>query len=119
MTEGKKLLAHELTHVVQQGKARRNKLANNLPNTIHQTNTRQVSRQGFLTPAQETAAIDFNNARYDERSIRIFQIITGAAVDGQFGRLSAEAVAGFQNANGLGEEGKKGGKPPKPRGAKP
>jgi peptidoglycan hydrolase-like protein with peptidoglycan-binding domain len=107
-TEGKRLLAHELTHVVQQGKARRNKLAHNSHNTIHQTSTRQVSRQGFLTPAQETAAIDFNNARYDERSIRIFQIITGAAVDGQFGRLSAEAVAGFQNANGLGIDGQVG-----------
>jgi peptidoglycan hydrolase-like protein with peptidoglycan-binding domain len=107
-TEGKRLLAHELTHVVQQGKARRKNLTNNIHDPIHQTNTRQISRQGLLTPAQETAAIDFNNARYDERSIRIFQIITGAAVDGQFGRLSAEAVAGFQSANGLGIDGQVG-----------
>ena len=70
--------------------------------------TQRISRQGFLTAAEEDTAIAFNNARYDERSIRIFQILTGAAVDGQFGRLSAEAVAGFQNANGLGEDGKIG-----------
>ena len=82
--------------------------ANNLHNTIHHTDTPRISRQGFLTPAQENAAINFNNARYDERSIRIFQIITGAAVDGQFGRVSAEAVAGFQHANGLGVDGQVG-----------
>jgi peptidoglycan hydrolase-like protein with peptidoglycan-binding domain len=67
----------------------------------------QVSRQGLLTAAEETAAINFSR-RYDERSVRIIQIITGTNVDGNFGRLTAEAVAAFQNANGLAVDGKVG-----------
>jgi peptidoglycan hydrolase-like protein with peptidoglycan-binding domain len=67
----------------------------------------QVSRQGLLTAAEETAAINFSR-RYDERSVRIIQVITGANVDGNFGRLTAEAVAAFQDANGLTVDGKVG-----------
>lgn len=108
---GKKLLAHELTHVVQQGKGRLRKpfkAEGNLRHSDRQSGGQQVFRQGLLNAGEEVAAINFNNARYDERSIRVIQIITGAAVDGQFGRLSAEAVAAFQNANGLGVDGKVG-----------
>lgn len=87
---------HELTHVVQQGKSNQRKAS------------RKVFRQGLLNAGQEADAIAYTNARYDERSVRILQIITGAAVDGQFGHLSAEAVAAFQSANGLGIDGKTG-----------
>ena len=74
---------------------------------VSQTSPLQVSRQGLLTAAEETAAINFSR-RYDERSVRIIQIITGTNVDGNFGRLTAEAVAAFQNANGLAVDGKVG-----------
>ena len=74
---------------------------------VSQTSPLQVSRQGLLTAAEETAATNFSK-RYDERSVRIIQIITGTNVDGNFGRLTAEAVAAFQNANGLVVDGKVG-----------
>jgi peptidoglycan hydrolase-like protein with peptidoglycan-binding domain len=74
---------------------------------VSQTSPLQVSRQGLLTAAEETAATNFSR-RYDERSVRIIQIITGTNVDGNFGRLTAEAVAAFQNANGLVVDGKVG-----------
>jgi peptidoglycan hydrolase-like protein with peptidoglycan-binding domain len=74
---------------------------------VTQTSPLQVSRQGLLTAAEETAAINFSR-RYDERSVRIIQIVTGTNVDGNFGRLTAEAVAAFQNANGLVVDGKVG-----------
>jgi peptidoglycan hydrolase-like protein with peptidoglycan-binding domain len=74
---------------------------------IAHTSPVQVSRQGLLTAAQEASAINFSR-RYDERSIRIIQIITGANVDGVFGRQTAEAVAAFQDANGLTVDGKVG-----------
>jgi peptidoglycan hydrolase-like protein with peptidoglycan-binding domain len=106
------LTAHELTHVVQQrgGTISSNRLTafNQMGHNIRQTSTQQLSRQGLLNAGQETAAINFNNARYDERSIRIIQIISGTGVDGQFGTASAEAAAGFQNTNGLGIDGKVG-----------
>lgn len=89
-TEGKKLMAHELTHVVQQSSG----------NGKIQT---QVAP--LLTPAQESAAIQFNRRNYDERSIRIIQIVTGTGVDGSFGSLSARAVAAFQDANGVAVSG--------------
>ena len=74
---------------------------------VSQTSPLQVSRQGLLTAAEETAAINFSR-RYDERSVRIIQIMTGTNVDGNFGHLTAEAVAAFQNANGLVVDGKVG-----------
>lgn len=85
-TEGNKLIAHELTHVIQQN-----------------TGVGKIQTQGgpLLTPAQETAAIQFNRRNYDERSIRIIQVVAGTGVDGIFGSLSARAVATFQHANGV------------------
>lgn len=84
----KKLLAHELTHVAQQD------AGNGSDKSV-------MRAPGPLTAAQETAAVRFNRARYDERSIRIIQLITGTAVDGRFGDISAQAVAVWQVANGL------------------
>ena len=84
----KKLLAHELTHVAQQD------AGNGSDKSI-------MRAPGPLTAAQETAAVRFNRARYDERSIRIIQLITGTGVDGHFGDISAQAVATWQVANGL------------------
>lgn len=85
-SEGKKLMAHELTHVVQQSS---------------DSGKIQTQAAPLLTPAQENAAIQFNRRNYDGRSIRIIQLITGAGVDGAFGSASARAVAAFQQTNGV------------------
>ncbi|WP_310682884.1 DUF4157 domain-containing protein [Aliifodinibius sp. S!AR15-10] len=90
-SKGKHLLAHELTHVVQQNGA-----------------GERVAKQGLLTPAQEQAAINYNNLRYDLRSIMIIQNIVGSNQDGIMGPLTVEAIATFQNTNGLTVDGKVG-----------
>jgi len=84
-SEGKKLMAHELTHVMQQSS---------------DSGKIQTQAAPLLTPAQETAAIQFARRNYDERSIRIIQVVTGTGMDGAFGSASARAVAAFQQANG-------------------
>lgn len=103
----RKLMAHELAHVVQQrgthrGSVQRRALHNNLGGVS------RIQRQGLLTSAQEASAIAYTRTRYDERSVRIIQITTGANVDGVFGSRSAEAVAGYQSARGLTIDGKTG-----------
>jgi peptidoglycan hydrolase-like protein with peptidoglycan-binding domain len=101
--QGKRLLAHELTHVVQQGAA--NHLAKKARN-VSLAGPGKIFRQGLLTPAQEIAAIAFNNARYDGRSKRIIQNTVGVAVDGAIGPITVEGIASFQNTNGLPQDGK-------------
>ncbi len=56
---------------------------------------------GPLTPAQEKTAITFNRAQYDVNSVRVIQVIVATTVDGQFGPISAQAVATFQQTNGI------------------
>lgn len=60
---------------------------------------------GPLTPAQEKAAIAFARGHYDVNSIRVIQVIVGTKVDGNFGPVSAQAVATFQPGAGLGATG--------------
>jgi peptidoglycan hydrolase-like protein with peptidoglycan-binding domain len=75
---------------------------------VRQSSPRRIARQGLLRHGEETAAINYSTARYDARSVRIIQIVTGTGVDGTFGRQTAEAVAAFQQANGLAVDGKVG-----------
>jgi peptidoglycan hydrolase-like protein with peptidoglycan-binding domain len=137
---GRKLLAHELTHVVQQTALRsvRRKLVLDEPGDEYEREAERVAaavssgvrvglrgqeevgherlyslkrfriasghslmrQAGPLTPAEVAAAIAWTRARYDERSVRIIQVITGTGVDGIFGRLTAQAVANWQVAQG-------------------
>lgn len=60
---------------------------------------------GPLTPAQEKAAVAFARGHYDVNSIRVIQVIVGTKVDGNFGPVSAQAVATFQPGAGLGATG--------------
>jgi peptidoglycan hydrolase-like protein with peptidoglycan-binding domain len=60
---------------------------------------------GPLTPAQEKTAVAFNRGRYDVNSIRVIQVIVGTKVDGNFGPVSAQAVATFQQGGGIGATG--------------
>lgn len=105
-SEGKKDKRGQLVHLRQASQGQ-HKFANGFGSSVKLTSPLQVSRQGLLTAAEETSAINFSR-RYDERSVRIIQIITGTNVDGNFGRLTAEAVAAFQDANGLTVDGKVG-----------
>lgn len=59
----------------------------------------QVLRQPLLSPAEEADAIGYSKARYESKSVRLIQIITGANVDGDFGSATAQAVADFQDAH--------------------
>lgn len=90
-SEGKHLLAHELTHVVQQNGT-----------------GKRIAKQGLLIPVQEQAAINYNNFRYDLRSIMIIQNIVGSNQDGIMGSQTVEAIATFQSTNGLTVDGKVG-----------
>ncbi|MEM9324165.1 MAG: DUF4157 domain-containing protein [Bacteroidota bacterium] len=85
---GRHLLAHELTHVIQQ-----------------KGTGEQVSKQGLLTAAQEQAAINYNNARYDLRSKMIIQNVVGSIQDGLMGSQTVEDIATFQTNNGLTVDG--------------
>jgi peptidoglycan hydrolase-like protein with peptidoglycan-binding domain len=96
---GKRLLAHELTHVIQQGAAKNHTKGGAAHLSAGTSHT--VSRQGLLTPAQETAAIKFNNSRYDGRSKRIIQNTVGVGVDGIIGPITVEGIATFQQTHGL------------------
>lgn len=104
-SEGQRLLAHELTHVVQQGAGGAPKSGVVINNLNSHAQPATVQRQGLLTPAQEMAAIAFNNALFDGRSKRIIQAIVGVGVDGKIGPVTVEGIAAFQQTNGLPQNG--------------
>lgn len=93
--DDKKLLAHELTHVAQQD------AGNGSEKSV-------MRAPGPLTPAKEASAVNFTTNHYDERSVRIIQLITGATVNGIFNDVSAQAVATWQSPRGLVVDGKVG-----------
>lgn len=103
-TEGKRLMAHELTHVVQQGSSKKEQTANN--NLGSHTNNSTVQRMPLLDAAAEKAAIAHNRKLFDNKSVMIIQLITDSKVDGDMGPLTAESIASFQTANGLAANGK-------------
>jgi peptidoglycan hydrolase-like protein with peptidoglycan-binding domain len=63
---------------------------------------------GALTDAQATEAVTWTNARYDELSIGIIQHIAAVPADRVFTEATAQAVAAFQQTNGLLVDGKVG-----------
>ncbi len=85
-TEGKHLLAHELTHTIQQH------------DNISQVNKNILQRRA-LNRAERRAAIRHGRATFDQMSVRIIQDIAGAGMDGSFGRITAGAVSNYQTAN--------------------
>jgi peptidoglycan hydrolase-like protein with peptidoglycan-binding domain len=56
-------------------------------------------RQALLNAAQETSAIGYNSVRYDSRSARIIQIVSGTPVDGAFSKDTVQSVASYQQAH--------------------
>jgi hypothetical protein len=103
---GQHLLAHELTHVVQQGSgnaapAVNRDLATEPPAT-------PARAQPDLTPAQITEAIQFNHARYDEPNTRLIQSLLGGPVTGTWSEDNIVAIASVQEEYGLHKDGKVG-----------
>jgi len=105
-TEGKRLMAHELTHVVQQGSSKKEKERKANNNLGSHTNDSTVQRMPLLNAVAEKAAIAHNRKLFDNKSVMIIQLITGSKVDGDMGPLTAESIASFQTANGLVPDGK-------------
>lgn len=93
---GRRLIAHELTHVVQQGGAARPGIVQR--DLATPPPTAPAAAQADLTAAQIDNAISFNRARYDAASTRLIQDIVGAEPTGKWvagdivaiGRLQAE-----------------------------
>ncbi|MEP4093022.1 DUF4157 domain-containing protein [Reichenbachiella sp.] len=100
---GKKLLAHELTHTVQQGSGKRNVQSKELI----QRKTKKRRRR-WLSTTKKNSAIRWTYNNYSKDSIRILQRLLDTTVDGFFGRNSAQAVADFQVLSGLFVDGKAG-----------
>jgi peptidoglycan hydrolase-like protein with peptidoglycan-binding domain len=103
---GKKLMAHELTHVVQQGSSKKEKEQTAHHYLGNRTTASTVQRMPLLNAIAEKAAIAHNRKLFDNKSVMIIQLITGSKVDGDMGPLTAEAIASFQTANGLAANGK-------------
>lgn len=60
---------------------------------------------GPLTPAEERASFTAGRALLGRTAVRVLQELVGTTVDGAFGPITAQAVATFQGANGLGQTG--------------
>jgi hypothetical protein len=127
--EGRRLIAHELTHVVQQSGAGGNSVSQN--NEIRGLSPISLAAQGRstdsvqtlqrdlatpppavpaaaqpdLTPAQIKAAIAFNRARYNETSTRLIQDLLGGPVTGVWTEENIEAIAATQNEYGFKKDG--------------
>ena len=104
---GRRLLAHELTHVVQQGGG-----------THHGTQPSVVQRdlatpppakpqaaQTDLTAAQIASAIRFNRARYDAASTRLIQDLVGTKPTGTWVDADIELIGVMQEQYGYTKNG--------------
>jgi len=96
-SSGKRLLAHELTHVVQQNYAE--KKVNKLPGAA------------LLSKSKSTKAINWyasNKKLYIADIINKIQAATGSPQTGVMDAVSVEAVANWQDTNGLAVDGMAG-----------
>jgi peptidoglycan hydrolase-like protein with peptidoglycan-binding domain len=87
--EGRRLLAHELAHVVQQGGS-------------------QSIQRRVLTAAEQAAAITANRALFNSLTVRVLQTITGVPAanrDGVIGPQTVRAISDWQTARGLVDNG--------------
>lgn len=90
---GRRFLAHELAHVVQQGGS--------------STLSRIVQRR-VLAAAEQAAAITANRALFNGITVRVLQTITGVRAanrDGVIGPQTVRAVSDWQTARGLVDNG--------------
>jgi peptidoglycan hydrolase-like protein with peptidoglycan-binding domain len=114
--EGRRLLAHELTHVVQQSGAdiTANRQGSSYTSSELQASGGNVLQRDLalpttnpnpqavnLTPAQIRDAINFNSRRYDEENTREIQDIVGGPQTGVFDELTIQLIARYQDDFGL------------------
>ena len=103
--EGRRLLAHELTHVVQQSRHASNKIRCNfatpLPRGVRLT-------QPALTARQIANAIRYNNLRFNIVGIRMIQRMIGRNPTGILVPTDIQVLADIQEDYGLRKDGKVG-----------
>ena len=113
--EGRRLLAHELTHVVQQsggsriagdhlGTATDIFVQRDLALEPTNPNPQEVN----LTAEQIRDAIKFNRVRYDVENTRLIQDVVGAPQTGVFDEETIRLITRFQDDFGLTPDGKVG-----------
>ena len=102
---GRRLLAHELAHVIQQGGGGAGVVQRDLATPPPEV---APAAQADLTPAQITAAIRFNNDLYDQANTRLIQSILGGPVTGRFTADNIRAIGVTQEQFGLKKDGKVG-----------
>lgn len=126
---GRQLLAHELTHVVQQKGAAQHSISNAASlgrsdgsglSAHAESHGRMVQRdlatappatvrnQPDLTAAQIRDAIAFNQAHYDRANTRLIQNLLGGPVTGTWTEENIESIAATQGEYGLTKDGKVG-----------
>lgn len=99
--EGRRLIAHELTHVVQQSRADGAGSSNVLQRDLALPTTNPNPQAVNLTPAQIREAIRYNSRRYDEENTKEIQDIVGAPQTGVFDELTIQLIARYQDDFGL------------------
>ncbi len=102
-TQGRGLMAHELTHVVQQGYGAPVEVQRDLATPPPSP---AKPKKPDLTDADISAAIDFNKARYDDRSTREIQDLVGTKPTGTWVKEDIQAVARLQEEFGLTKNGR-------------
>jgi hypothetical protein len=99
---GRRLLAHELVHVVQQSQRATPEVQRDLatppPAVV-------PAAQPDLTPDQIQAALRFNRARYDETRTRLIQDLVGTTPTGVWTEDDISAIAAIQEEYGLQKDG--------------
>ncbi len=100
---GKKLLAHELTHVVQQ-KGRIDHIQKQPITTPAKSNPQPVN----LPPKQIREAIRFNNSRYREKDIKLIQNIVGDSETGVINEGTIKLIVVYQKEHNHKPDGKVG-----------
>jgi len=109
--EGRRLLAHELVHVVQQtgGEAQAEGGATQVQRDLATPEPDEPPPlQADLTEAQVRAALEYNRARYDQANTRLIQQILGGPVTGRWTSDNIVAIAETQGRYGLQKDGKVG-----------
>jgi hypothetical protein len=116
-SDGRRLLAHELVHVIQQAPTAQYPSAAVRLYTDNNPVQRDLATeppaapapaQPALTPAQINEAIRFNRARYDEANTRLIQNLLGGPLTGTWTAENIEAIAATQEEFGLQKDGKVG-----------
>lgn len=95
--EGRRLIAHELTHVVQQSGSGGTLLQRDLALEPTNPHPQEIN----LTAEQIRDAINFNRRRYDAENTRLIQDVVGAPQTGIFDEETIRLIAHYQEDFGL------------------